>query len=846
MPPRQPAIQPVQVLQDLQTIAVTQSQIIVTTNPQTTISSQKTTSNKSVKKVRTIAPKTDKVTIATTDGDFYAVFDEDKETMEIPDLQRSQGRPGLRKRSVRLSNMKNKVSSSPKKEKTPSPPKKIVETVEKKKKGVNKSLFKENKKLCSSSWDADLREFIVPKNDNSSDDKMDTSDDKLDETCDEELQKEAKLIEDAFRTPVKAQQKNDTEQDVTTVEKEAETVEIPEEKSHNTKVDNANIESENKETEEEATVLTEVYLRNCNGPPRIKKKCNQNENFDVELEFVEGFSSVKKGKDLMLETPMKSQFPKTPGKFEMSPFYKVIEEQLQDMDLLSLPTPSATIQTPNYPITPNVELNTPDHANRPTDYSTSSSYYQPSDTEQNKSFEDLMEQYKREEKNNKKKDEMKSENIKAVFNKNVIGKKNLSLIKKADTSSSDSESCSSDDKSDEVNDSDFTSSLKKDEPLKKRKVATPRSKKPMSQCDSAEKNKKKAEEFKNKPRKKNGRFEKIKVKPSPKREENENGDNENDITDDDLLALHLSTDEDSITKASNETVINRNKDEASSLKEPPTEEAKQLIQDLYERGIHLLPKLSQDKPLKPSSDNTQIKQTNLDPNALENLVVSSEDECNKTIEGITFSTKHHKSTDIINFVYDSSKRRRKKRFDLSRMTEKLECDLYSENQDAYIKRLITFGSSTTIMNYSPKKPETRRRRKSIKPEEKTKTELIKIKLKVETKENEMGKSSSKDAKSNDTSPAKSSTSKRRKSCTENKNDKDNETKVVGQRIVVFSPGKIDAATSGVVEKLNREDEEPPVEPKENDLMDFAVLGEPMEQEKEANKKRFVYKFCRSI
>lgn len=107
----------------------------------------------------------------------------------------------------------------------------------------------------------------------------------------------------------------------------------------------------------------------------------------------------------VLETPMKSDttiiLPKTPGRFSPSiidtPFTKAIIDQLTGVDINMMPTPNCPI-TPNFPFTPAADHQPSPFSNRPTDYSTSSSYYQPSDTEQNRSVEQLIEECRRLEK----------------------------------------------------------------------------------------------------------------------------------------------------------------------------------------------------------------------------------------------------------------------------------------------------------------------------------------------------------------------------------------------------------------------------------------------------------------
>ncbi|VEN60799.1 unnamed protein product [Callosobruchus maculatus] len=147
----------------------------------------------------------------------------------------------------------------------------------------------------------------------------------------------------------------------------------------------------------------------------------------------------------MLETPLKDYLPKTPGAHtpqdlnvsalssNITPFTKMLEANLTGLDINQIPTPNIPI-TPNFPpFTPNVDFVSP-FSNRPTDYSASSSYYQPSDNEQNKSLETQLREIEKKPTD----DKTKNERLKN-FNKNVIGKKNLNLMKRNVLSSSSSE-----------------------------------------------------------------------------------------------------------------------------------------------------------------------------------------------------------------------------------------------------------------------------------------------------------------------------------------------------------------------------------------------------------------------
>lgn len=104
-------------------------------------------------------------------------------------------------------------------------------------------------------------------------------------------------------------------------------------------------------------------------------------------------SAAKRNITPLLETPMKLDLcPKTPGFFSPvnttdTPLTRVLKEQLQGVDISTIPTPKFPL-TPKFPFTPTIEDLC--YANRPTDYSSSSSYYLPSDTENNKSLEQIL------------------------------------------------------------------------------------------------------------------------------------------------------------------------------------------------------------------------------------------------------------------------------------------------------------------------------------------------------------------------------------------------------------------------------------------------------------------------
>ncbi|XP_018330085.1 uncharacterized protein LOC108740302 isoform X2 [Agrilus planipennis] len=173
-----------------------------------------------------------------------------------------------------------------------------------------------------------------------------------------------------------------------------------------------------------------------------------------------------------LETPFKKGQPppKTPHFLSPvntsdTPFTKVLKEQLQGLDLASFPTPKFPL-TPDFSVTPLTHDQSP-YSRRSTDYSTCSSYYQPSDTEQTKSIEQLLieESIRLENKlETPTKNNEESKSIVAHFSHNDInkkrsnfnnimtGKKNLSLLKEEEKNlhldlSSSEDNCSFDDES---------------------------------------------------------------------------------------------------------------------------------------------------------------------------------------------------------------------------------------------------------------------------------------------------------------------------------------------------------------------------------------------------------------
>ncbi|KAL3280152.1 hypothetical protein HHI36_017652 [Cryptolaemus montrouzieri] len=684
-------------------------------------------------KCKPLVPKSDGITISTKTGDYLATYNKDGVVVvsSEEDVVPKRRRPGLRKKLPRQAKMKKK-ETKPKEEKQKSPTTPINKTVSKKStprsgshvrtlnfaspsKGRERresdSFNKESKNDTNvvqddvrpiSAWDSDLRELLIPKP-RIKPQSPDSSDDKLDLTCedDEELEKGAKLIEDAFKTPVKKATDDENEPLDLPMKTEVETIVVCEKQE----------ESQNAKKESPIEVVTveqtEICLRNINVPPRFKKKCNISNNTvqHCEIEVViernevadkQVSEIIKKReaqlketrttstKTIVLETPSKA-LPKTPGKSELTPFSKALEEQLQGMDLLEIQTPNI-LATPSFPLTPGLGLISPMPVNRPTDYSTSSSYYQPSDTEQNKSLELMIEECKRLEKKRLKESETNTnideENIdssnnktvtnlsevKRVFNENVIGKKNLNLLKHKSSSSSSSEDSSSSyssssDSSTSGSDSEYDPSQNNDTVVKNNYCLRTRStsivedelhkpstsKTPAKIKSVVEEIEDKRERMKNSlkkdlkntpkvtnpikdkmskitkktPSRKKARTPVKKLTPKRVEQLSKVCEVENEITDDDF-ALHLSTDEETINKSTIET--DKNSEEPNRKveltqkalispqknmdKETPDIEAEKLVQGLKERGIHLVHKKSPKKSTEITED--ELKEHNTD------------------------------------------------------------------------------------------------------------------------------------------------------------------------------------------------------------------------------------------
>ncbi|KAF2885506.1 hypothetical protein ILUMI_20656 [Ignelater luminosus] len=254
------------------------------------------------------------------------------------------------------------------------------------------------------------------------------------------------------------------------------------------------------ETENKSSIEVNVIAKNTDnetGPQdTTTNKLITPESTKIPTNSMPTIATGKRNIMPTLETPMKSEaaviLPKTPGRFSPStidtPFTKAVIDQLTGVDINMIPTPKFPI-TPNFPFTPATDHQPSPFPNRATDYSTSSSYYQPSDTEQNKSLEQLIEECRRLEKqpsievseSQEKTEESgnKTENVSTnvqtpenllktvenvatsvadktkAFNHSMIGKKNLQLVK---IFSNDAAKCSSSDDSSTGSESDNTSS----------------------------------------------------------------------------------------------------------------------------------------------------------------------------------------------------------------------------------------------------------------------------------------------------------------------------------------------------------------------------------------------------
>lgn len=173
------------------------------------------------------------------------------------------------------------------------------------------------------------------------------------------------------------------------------------------------------------------------------EKSNQTPEMETKITSAPHQIVSKRNISFQLTTPVKSEasmsIPRTPGLFSPlnvadTPITRVLKEQMKNIDLNDIQTPKFPL-TPLVPVTPMIEdANFP---SRPTDYSTSSSYYQPSDTEENKYLEMKIKQ-ECNKKINDQVDKLIAERMKSMTR---TATKNLSLVKNnvKEFTSSDSE-----------------------------------------------------------------------------------------------------------------------------------------------------------------------------------------------------------------------------------------------------------------------------------------------------------------------------------------------------------------------------------------------------------------------
>lgn len=306
------------------------------------------------------------------------------------------------------------------------------------------------------SWDSDLRGLVKSSPERESINKKSTTNmvkgrkkKDLNKTAEE-----GKLIEQALceKTKKKSTKKLKTEKEVMQEVKTDVVEETPDGPNEKMQIDSAS------KLVLSSSILN-VSKRSLVDVPNTPDICGRKTPVDVKS----AVNTVKRNIVNALETPMKLDVcPKTPGFFSPinntdTPLTKVLKEQLHGIDISTIPTPKFPV-TPNFPLTPSIDAH---YTNRPTDYSSSSSYYHPSDNENNRSIEQLIEECNRLENDTKEIPAEKqvhvlneirippSGDLKAVaekmksLSKNVIGRKNLKLVEPAEIDSSCS-TCSSD------------------------------------------------------------------------------------------------------------------------------------------------------------------------------------------------------------------------------------------------------------------------------------------------------------------------------------------------------------------------------------------------------------------
>lgn len=316
----------------------------------------------------------------------------------------------------------------------------------------------ENNKPKFSSWDSDLRGLVGNQNKNS----PETYKKKTRKKPSKKLNKtaeEGKLIEKALLTISPSKKTRKTKKK--TPKKSGDDPN----KEQNKSTDDATnklILSPSKLNANKRTLVDATEMPEGKTPEMVVVKSNN------------AVSSAKRNITPALQTPIKvDECPKTPGFFSPvnssdTPFTKVLKEQLDGIDISTIPTPKFPV-TPNFPFTPSIGDSR--YPNRPTDYSSSSSYYHPSDNENNKSIEQLIEECNRFDGTQDDKKEIPvekqihilneirippvqdaheaiAEKMK-LLNKTLIGRKNLKLVEHVVSSSSSSSSSSSDSSSDE-------------------------------------------------------------------------------------------------------------------------------------------------------------------------------------------------------------------------------------------------------------------------------------------------------------------------------------------------------------------------------------------------------------
>ncbi|CAG9837484.1 unnamed protein product [Diabrotica balteata] len=274
-------------------------------------------------------------------------------------------------------------------------------------------------------WDSDLRATVPEKLDKCPNrrkcgrKKKVVKNAKLNSTTEQE----AMQLEEAIKTPVKKTE--DTELSKENNENELDTSNLPE----NQNILNTQVK----------TILSPSKLHNATKNILETSKTDVTKFITPENNKPNTPWPIKANRNIMpmLETPVKVCLPTTPGvstpldiNFSVmssaTPFTKMLEANLDmnGLDIGSIPTPLPI--TPSFPaFTPTMDLCSP-YSNRPTDYSTGSSYYQPSDNEQNKNLEAHL----REMEKASTQEASKPYDHLQMFNKNVIGKKNLNLMKK--------------------------------------------------------------------------------------------------------------------------------------------------------------------------------------------------------------------------------------------------------------------------------------------------------------------------------------------------------------------------------------------------------------------------------